>query len=900
MTICDPSPWLIRMLLIVALLAGCPITAAETPDLPIAQPLTAHGLLLGFAGSPAEKLKDVKLLFAAGEVISHDAESIYVGSGSVQLKKKGYAMQTAVLRWPLPDGVLPGHYRISTLFMLGGVSPQTFTIKAGQDAAHLAVRSGFRQANQKSWQMSWLAASREMTLLPGDKVIEIEVKGNASDQKHVRSFFLEYLEPFAIPDDPIQDVIAGSPQRWLVTESGGMAGLSLWGPDTERYLRPSIGDPSLAEAFDQLKLSSWKAISIRTDGLLVLNPSTADRTWARGTGLAHVYLYSERDRQCVLHVAQNGIMTEGLADGAKLNFVNDTKPPHKMNAKSGEEVGSKNEQGTELKIVTAGSQAPVMANITLKQGWNRLLLRLHMQHKAGGTFAFYAVLTDEQNQPVQDVKSTLNDPGANLELKSYARLLNRYVHTDEINNILRPGAPLKISYEILCQVQGVATENADSGISHEAAAELILTDYDGKEVARKTVEGRFPGRFDVDFGIPAQAGYYAVQGRLLDRNQKNVYSYPADGFCVVGGTAAQQTRRDQKKMAVTYYFMGAEKIRTTAFAWMEKMGVFRNIGSGPDFPLDLAELAAKSQFILTMDFWDMHNGYTQEQRNELVKKAAPFTRFFKSFNEVDIFKEVRRNPEEWTKRTQGEYEAVKAFGPKDSVYVGGSLVRPGTDEWFTGCLKLGIDQYLDAWDVHAYPQRAPRLEGTCSNSQNETELGVLKCYQQIGRENKLPFWLGETGARASHGSDARRWQAEMVAKMTACICSRSDFHYIGFLWPWQCLPSDDRPNDISTSHNPADAALYTASALIDGFPYSKMDVGNDIQAARFGETIMLWTEKAQQEVTLSLEGTGPWVQVDVIGRATPLSVTDQQVRVAISTSPVYIIPAASFKSLTSF
>jgi hypothetical protein len=114
----------------------------------------------------------------------------------------------------------------------------------------------------------------------------------------------------------------------------------------------------------------------------------------------------------------------------------------------------------------------------------------------------------------------------------------------------------------------------------------------------------------------------------------------------------------------------------------------------------------------------------------------------------------------------------------DAHYVGGSLVQPGDMEgagqWFKQVLQLGLDHYQNAWDLHAYPQQAPRFGGPIGNGESEDERGVLAAYASLGRKNSLPFWLGETGAKAMHGLTGRRWQAEQVAKMIAWVNSRSD------------------------------------------------------------------------------------------------------------------------------
>jgi hypothetical protein len=42
-------------------------------------------------------------------------------------------------------------------------------------------------------------------------------------------------------------------------------------------------------------------------------------------------------------------------------------------------------------------------------------------------------------------------------------------------------------------------------------------------------------------------------------------------------------------------------------------------------------------------------------------------------------------------------------------------------------------------------------------------------------------------------------------------------------------------------HKPGEAAMYTASALIDGLPYQILDAKDaNIQAAYFGDTLIIW------------------------------------------------------------
>jgi len=712
----------------------------------------------------------------------------------------------------------------------------------------------------------------------------------------------------AVAQAASKPVDKGIVPEWL-TVSGwsGPAGLALWGLEAEARTRPNPGDPCAVSRFDSNLAKNWTVTAGSDGGLVVLESKSGDYTWARGVGYGNVYLEAERGMDCVLHLAHTGIGTAGWLDGRPLVFDRDPAPPadfarlQELQPSSGGTSTGVTDQGNKIEVRLGHSVAPQAAPLSLKAGRNRLLLKLITQKPGGQVFAFAARLMDAEGKAPAGLLAQVSDPDCALDIEATARRLTQRVTVDAPANLPRAGEPLKLKYEL--RLEG----DTDLPVApFDARLVLEITDYDGREVMRRETTHRFPGAVEFDLGKAPARGYYAVLPALYTPDGTLIMNGVPDGFSVIGGTAAQSARRERKKMAVTNYFMGTGEGAEyqTAFPWMTRMGIYRNIGSNPEWPIELAEAAQADEITLTMDFWDIHNSYTQAYRDELAKRAAPYTRYFKSFNEVDIHPTVRGTPERWVARTRGEYEAVKAVRP-DSVYVGGSLVRPGSDDWFTECLKLGLDRYIDVWDVHCYPQRPPVLEGSMANSPNETERGVETCYKRLGRSNDKPFWIGETGARCSHGHDARRWQADTVAKMIACTLSREDFHYIAFLVPWMASHAGTHAGpsagafDIPTAHMPGEAAYYTASALIDGFDYVRLDLGPDIQAARFGETIMLWSTGAEHDVVLPLDNQEPRVRVDVVGRVRDLTVPpDGQAAIRVTQSPVYVLTREAYERLT--
>jgi len=107
--------------------------------------------------------------------------------------------------------------------------------------------------------------------------------------------------------------------------------------------------------------------------------------------------------------------------------------------------------------------------------------------------------------------------------------------------------------------------------------------------------------------------------------------------------------------------------------------------------------------------------------------------------------------------------------------------------------------------------------------------------------------------------------------------------------------------DYSMGHKPGEAALYTASALIDGLPYRAFDTKDaNIQAAYFGETLMIWrTDEAVGNWRQQLAPGKTWVLVDVVGHVQELTVdASGYADISISASPVYVLARADYERLT--
>ncbi|WP_374089809.1 hypothetical protein [Methylomicrobium lacus] len=725
--------------------------------------------------------------------------------------------------------------------------------------------------------------------------------------------------PPAVTEDVPKPLKAGVPEAWLVGGlQDGLAGMSIVGLDSETVLRPNPGQPYLSLQMMGGKMLTWHAAPTRADGSADIEASTDHAYgWSRGSGYAQLYLHADQATQALLHLKQSGIRTTAWLDGQPFAFSDDPNPPAGFSSSMEKMKTLLHGLTTEGLVATALSdrpEAPRVATLKLSPGWHSLLVKLVMQHDQGQRFYFAAQFTDTSGRPLDSIKTQLTDPSADPALNRIAARLRPLIFVDAPANLPHPGDPIKLKVDMRWHPVLEETSLPAPLPRFPAKLRLRLVDYGGNEVAVKEVSGQFPGQLEVDFGKINEAGYYAVYPSFYTPEGRLIMNYPADGFSVVRGAAEQKRRLDSKKLWNNDYYALADGDKSFHqeggyFTWLERLGIYKSYGSYPGFdPQYRAQWERAKQRGLVL-FADSSGDSSWLNDNpadgqKFIDTAAAFTRFFKATNEIDIRREPEwqklREPAHWVERAKWEFEqAHKARS--DAHYVGGSLVRPGEEGWFKQVLQLGLDRYLDAWDVHAYPQKAPRFGGPIGNGDSEDERGVLAAYASLGRKNSLPFWLGETGAKAMHGPTGRRWQAEQAAKMIAWVNSRSDYLGLAFCIGHEYDLAYGRIWDYSMGHKPGEAALYTAGALIDGLPYRAVDTqDNAVQAAYFGDTLMIWrSDEASGKWPLRLDPGKHWLRVDVVGHVQDLPVdASGNADIPISASPVYVLARTDYERLT--
>ena len=695
-----------------------------------------------------------------------------------------------------------------------------------------------------------------------------------------------------LADETPQPLRDGIPEAWLVGGlQDGVAGVSIYGLDTETVLRPNPGQTYLATEMMGGQMRAWQKAPTDPQGRTVIEESTGhDYRWSKGAGYGQIYLDAGQATPARLWLNHSGVSSVGWLDGQPLALSGDA------------------------------------AELNLTPGWHSLLLKFVMQHDRGQRFSFAARFTDGGGEPLDAIHTRTTDPLADTALNRVAGKLRPLIYVEAPANLPRPGEPLKIRADLrwhpITEERGLPAPLP----RFRARLRLQIKDYRGRNIAERETEALFPGVATLDFGKVPEAGYYAVYPSLRTPEGKPVIAYPADGFSVVRGNAAQKARLDKKKLWNNDYYAFADGDRGFQqdggyFAWLERMGVFRSYGSYPGFEpkhrphWDEARKRGLELFADTAGDSHWLNDDLEAGR-KYVATVARYARYFKASNEIDIRPEAEwqklRDPAHWVQRAQWEHEQVHQARP-DAHYVGGSLVRPGDlggnadypsglgpGRWFEEVLKLGLDRYLDAWDVHAYPQHPPRFGVPIGNADTEDERGILATYARLGRRNTLQFWLGEAGAKAAHGSNGRRWQAEQAAKMIAWVNRRADYLGLAFCIAHEYDAGFGRLWDYSMGHKPGEAALYTAGALIDGLPYKAVETDDaNIQSAYFGETLMIWrTDGKVGEWRMDLDPKQAWMWVDVVGHAENLPVSaDGKARITLMESPIYMLSRAEYRRL---
>ncbi len=763
------------------------------------------------------------------------------------------------------------------------------------------------------------------------------VLSNPKDSEEVLKFLeapnrFGCIPQYAEEQIPAASVLTknGSPAQWLAGVNWpGQNGVGRWGVGAEAAQRPNPGD-LIAYGYYTAgnRKGTWTARDVDIHGVCMLTQQLEDSyAWGKACNYAVLYFHAEAPMTTLLHFQHTGIRSAVYLDGIEQQKTEDAaafmlgKPERTAKEVTAERAGQEiHDDVAELQ----NTEKPLVSRLSLDKGWHCLIVKLVHGQGKGECVRFSGTFMDESHTVPTGIRTHVYDPEvAASPARAAAGLWPSLTLAGIPGNLPRPGETLTLIADIRVTPSFLDKWCPDVFLPIHATLRVRMTDYDEKEIKRVECTGIFPSVATLNLGPAPEAGYYILIPELVAADGRLLHRFYPDGFSVVRGNEEQKARVGKKELMNSWYY--AFNDWETFAPWLERIGMFKNVGSTPGTSgTDCAAKWADAQqrgILLFGDFAGDSNWMNNDAKmaEGMVAIASKYTRYFKGINEIDgrfsgsegAAWHLSRNPEKYVERAQQQHEAVHKARP-DALHFGGSVYTSGNSrsradrpdilgprEWLRKCLELGLDKYIDAWDVHAYPQQPPVLEApSVSNSSKESDLGVRDVYREVGIPFTKPFLLGETSAMVFHGFTALRWQADTVAKLTAWTNSREDWLGVAL-----CAAHHDRrktAEEYAMARNPGEAAIYTAGALIDGLPY-KREPTNDkaVQAAWFGDTFMIWrTDDKASMWKMPLTGEGPWVSVDVVGRLRLLEVKDGQVSFMIGTSPVYVLSQANYERLT--
>ena len=699
-------------------------------------------------------------------------------------------------------------------------------------------------------------------------------------------FALFTLQAAVSPSLPDGAGIGGRAPAWLAAGPwNGPAGLSLFGVDAENDIRPCEGDSVFCANFDGGFWTNWTAAPHTLGKGYVIAERPFNAAWAKSASYGALWVESAEAKTVRLVVRHGGIGTSLFVNGESVEPSGKRRLAHGV-------VKTKDatDQGNVIETIVARGGLESVFEIVLAKGANRLLLKIVRQDDGASPVAFDAEFSGLGDD---GFSFHLKDPSCDAEKHAALGQMWAKVDVSATANLPHPGEGLFVTTAINFPWEKPRRTPKDyvppplpAVCPFVATVEQVVRDWDGKEVSHVAYPVSVPGTNAAPLCVAGEPGYYSIHTTIKDTDGAILFTFPADGFSVLP-KADEKERQMPRKIATCFYWLNER--HSSIFDWMERMGIRHNVG-GDIANTALFEEAARRGISLTGDFLDPWSSANPARKRIAADAAAPYARMFKSWNEIDICPKYREDGAKWAERTKTEHGIIHA-ARSNAIYTGGSLVRPAVDGWFDACLSNGIYDAVDVWDVHAYPRDAPSFSDRhITNSENESGPGVEECVRRtLGRENDKFFLMGECGARCSHGMDARRWQADMTAKIAAWVIASTNYLQIAFLIPWEHRV--DSPRDIPVAHYPAEAALFTVANLIDGFPAEEVPgLSANIEARRFGRTIMMWSSRGNMVVDIPAREGKKYVLVDVVGRSREVSLDESgRIRIDLTTSPVYLV-----------
>ncbi|NOY81358.1 MAG: hypothetical protein GXP31_10180 [Kiritimatiellaeota bacterium] len=664
---------------------------------------------------------------------------------------------------------------------------------------------------------------------------------------------------------------------WLLCGAfPGMGGLGGNGHRLEAHLRPSPGDTERLNALDKRFVATWKEyrspgdwVSLDEEGTFKDRP---DFAWPRGCAYAAVYLSA----------------------------------PHETNAEIAVEVSCGRA------VVWWGSarlRTPV--SVTLRPEWERLLIKfVHPRVNEPGflkPWRYRVRLRTPRGDPVQGLRYCLDDPLCRPPPGVPPPLA---VLSKDLSLKVRPGRPAFtfLPDELLrCTLVFNAGAPSDASMS----VDWRLADFEDNTVAHGTTPLRFANAPVARVALAPGSrpvGFYNLwievrKGRWVIRR------FGPFGFAVVRGPAVPGPT--PRKLSSSFYWLRPDD---GYLEWLHRIGMVRNVGvsatwwtktpESPEYKPGIDAIIARARKLGVELVGYLDGGWPAAMNPKLKLKPDQLFVWFWQPLPVCGTPEYERVVRRYVRRTVRRYRdtihvwktyneidrtpmpaaryayiarliaaEVRIADPRARI-VGASFTKPPEAYW-KKVVAAGGSTGHDAIDLHCYPLGPPTFAAPCNLSGWKVHGAAYNAVITETGGKPRPIWWGEVGARRSLCADAAAGQADFFLKMNA----------VGFADPgveviaW-CDPMAEHADDFTLMHkgsgaSPAVCAANVAAHFMDGRK-ARILRRDSVQAAVLSgpqdQLLAVWTFQPQT-LTLDVKG-GRAERIDLVGRTTPLKVTD--------------------------
>ncbi|MGB2861857.1 MAG: cellulase family glycosylhydrolase [Sedimentisphaerales bacterium] len=250
--------------------------------------------------------------------------------------------------------------------------------------------------------------------------------------------------------------------------------------------------------------------------------------------------------------------------------------------------------------------------------------------------------------------------------------------------------------------------------------------------------------------------------------------------------------------------------------------------------------------------------------------------------------------DDYCKLVEASASRIRNADPSGQVVAGATSGIPF--EWFEGCFKNGLLNWIDVLSVHPYRSQPPETV-----IQDYTKLcGLIARYVPIGKQ--IPVISGEWGYSNLNWDKSRlteQQQAEYLARMFLINSYQKIPVSIWYDWKNDGTDPNEREHQFGTvKHDLNPKAAYLAvkvlSSTLAGYSiHQKIDLGNENDFAFMltngnREAVAFWTLGPRHNVTLPIDPTEVTL-VGIYGGKVIINWKTEHLNIRAEQSPQYLL-----------